>query len=73
MVANSSNGIAEVLTFKTGTINIVDRQKGRLKADSIIYCELTKKLIKLAIEKLYGHQFKKVLHYEQKPYVKVMQ
>ena len=68
VVGNSSSGLAEAPTFKIGTINIGDRQKGRLKAESIIDCEPTKKSIKLAIDKLYGHKFQKDIHSVQNPY-----
>jgi len=68
VVGNSSSGLAEAPTFKIGTINIGDRQKGRLKVESIIDCEPTKKSIKLAIDKLYGHKFQKDLHSVQNPY-----
>ncbi|WP_428024988.1 UDP-N-acetylglucosamine 2-epimerase [Arcobacter sp.] len=36
IVGNSSSGIIEAPSFKIATINIGDRQKGRLKANSII-------------------------------------
>jgi UDP-hydrolysing UDP-N-acetyl-D-glucosamine 2-epimerase len=39
VVGNSSSGILEVPSLKTPTVNIGDRQKGRLRADSIIDCE----------------------------------
>ena len=68
VVGNSSSGLAEAPTFKIGTINIGDRQKGRLKAESIIDCEPTKKSIRLAIDKLYGHKFQKDIHSVQNPY-----
>ena len=68
VVGNSSSGLAEAPTFKIGTINIGDRQKGRLKAESVIDCEPTKKSIKLAIDKLYGHKFQKNLHSVQNLY-----
>ena len=68
VIGNSSSGLAEAPTFKIGTINIGDRQKGRLKAESIIDCEPTKKSIKLAIDKLYGHKFQKDIHSVQNPY-----
>jgi GDP/UDP-N,N'-diacetylbacillosamine 2-epimerase (hydrolysing) len=38
VVGNSSSGIIEAPTFGTPTINIGDRQKGRLMAESIICC-----------------------------------
>jgi len=68
VIGNSSSGLAEAPTFKIGTINIGDRQKGRLKAESIIDCEPTKKSIRLAIDKLYGHKFQNDIHSVQNPY-----
>ena len=68
VIGNSSSGLAEAPTFKIGTINIGDRQKGRLKSESVIECDPTKKSIKLAIDKLYDHKFQKDLHSVQNPY-----
>ena len=68
MVGNSSSGLAEVPTFKKGTINIGDRQKGRLKADSIIDCEPNKKSIINAIQKLYTPAFQNKLSSVKNPY-----
>ena len=36
VIGNSSSGLLEVPTFKKGTINIGDRQKGRICAKSVI-------------------------------------
>ena len=38
VVGNSSSGLAEVPSFRKPTINIGDRQRGRLKAESVIDC-----------------------------------
>ena len=38
VIGNSSSGIYEAPSFKIATINIGDRQKGRIQADSIINC-----------------------------------
>jgi UDP-N-acetylglucosamine 2-epimerase (non-hydrolysing)/GDP/UDP-N,N'-diacetylbacillosamine 2-epimerase (hydrolysing) len=38
VVGNSSSGLYEVPSFKKPTVNIGDRQKGRLQADSVINC-----------------------------------
>ncbi len=38
VVGNSSSGLYEVPSFKKPTVNIGDRQKGRLQASSIINC-----------------------------------
>ena len=36
VIGNSSSGIIEVPSFKKGTINIGDRQRGRLKAKALL-------------------------------------
>jgi GDP/UDP-N,N'-diacetylbacillosamine 2-epimerase (hydrolysing) len=43
VIGNSSSGIIEVPSFHVPTINIGDRQKGRLMADSVINCNPTTK------------------------------
>ena len=68
VVGNSSSGLAEAPTFKIGTINIGDRQKGRLKADSVIDCEPTKESIERAINTLYSDEFKTILSNVKNPY-----
>ena len=68
IVGNSSSGLLEAPTFKIGTINIGDRQKGRLKSDSIINCIPTKESIKDSIEKLYSHRFRESLYSAKNPY-----
>ena len=61
VVGNSSSGLAEAPTFKIGIINIGDRQKGRLKAKSVIDCEPTNESIQKSIDKLYSVNFQKML------------
>ncbi len=68
IVGNSSSGLAEGPTFKIGTINIGDRQKGRLKAGSIIDCNPDQKSITKAIKKLNSKGFQKKLKSIQNPY-----
>jgi len=68
VVGNSSSGLIEAPTFKKGTINIGDRQRGRLKADSVIDCEPNKNDILLAIDQLYSSNFKKILDNVENPY-----
>lgn len=45
VIGNSSSGIIEAPTFKVPTVNIGDRQKGRIQAESVINCEPTKDTI----------------------------
>jgi GDP/UDP-N,N'-diacetylbacillosamine 2-epimerase (hydrolysing) len=61
VVGNSSSGLTEVPSFAKGTINIGDRQKGRLKADSVIDCEPEKESITAALEKLYSDEFQETI------------
>ena len=68
VVGNSSSGLAEAPSFNIGTINIGDRQKGRLKAASVIDCEPTKSAILEAIERLYSAAFKRSLDTVTNPY-----
>ena len=67
-VGNSSSGLAEAPTFKIGTINIGDRQRGRIKADSVIDCEPSKESILIAIRKLYSKAFQAKLKNVKNPY-----
>lgn len=68
MVGNSSSGLIEAPSFKLGTINIGDRQKGRIKASSVIDCEPNLQSILDAFEKLYSNQFQESLEFTQNPY-----
>ena len=51
VVGNSSSGLFEVPSFKKPTINIGDRQKGRIKSKSVIDCGINRKEILMAISK----------------------
>jgi len=70
VVGNSSSGIVEAPSFKIGTINIGDRQEGRIKALSIIDCDPSKDSIRKGFEILYGSDFKKNLKSVVSPYGK---
>lgn len=60
VVGNSSSGIVEASSFKIGTINIGDRQKGRVQPKSVINCKPKKEDILMSLEKLYSIDFKKI-------------
>ena len=51
VVGNSSSGIIEAPRFGIGTVNIGDRQQGRVRASSIIDCDPNVESIKAAISK----------------------
>jgi GDP/UDP-N,N'-diacetylbacillosamine 2-epimerase (hydrolysing) len=68
VVGNSSSGLTEVPSFKKGTINIGNRQLGRLHASSVINCEPRKPLIMAALKKLYSEDFRASLQTTLNPY-----
>jgi GDP/UDP-N,N'-diacetylbacillosamine 2-epimerase (hydrolysing) len=68
VVGNSSSGLTEVPSFKKGAINIGDRQRGRLIAQSVINCEPTRESIKSALIKLYSADFQASLRDVKNPY-----
>ena len=68
VVGNSSSGLTEVPTFRKGTINIGDRQRGRLKAKSVIDCDPKETSISSAIQKLYSTEFQNKLTTVKNPY-----
>ena len=70
VIGNSSSGLMEVPSFKVGTINIGNRQKGRMRGSSVIDCLPKKKDIKNSIEKIYSEQFQNLLKDVKNPYDK---
>ena len=70
VVGNSSSGISEVPSLGKFTINIGDRQKGRLFAKSIINCKPSKKSINKSFKKIYDKNYQKNLTNLVNPYYK---
>jgi GDP/UDP-N,N'-diacetylbacillosamine 2-epimerase (hydrolysing) len=68
VVGNSSSGLIEASSFKIATINIGDRQKGRIKAKSVINCLPKKNNIKNSFKKIYSKDFQKLLNNVKNPY-----
>jgi GDP/UDP-N,N'-diacetylbacillosamine 2-epimerase (hydrolysing) len=68
VIGNSSSGIMEVPSFKKGTVNIGIRQKGRIRAESVIDCDPLEKSIRSAIHKLYSPEFIRILKNVVNPY-----
>lgn len=68
VVGNSSSGLAEVPSFKKGTINIGDRQRGRLRALSVIDCEPDHASILAALRHLFSTEFQQKLQTVENPY-----
>lgn len=70
VIGNSSSGIIETPSFKIPTINIGDRQKGRVQAQSIINCEANSQSINDAIIKALSPEFLESLKDVSNPYEK---
>jgi GDP/UDP-N,N'-diacetylbacillosamine 2-epimerase (hydrolysing) len=68
VIGNSSSGIIEVPSFKKPTVNIWDRQQGRIEAKSVISCNPEKKLIIEAINLALSEEFQNQLHSIKNPY-----
>lgn len=68
VVGNSSSGLGEAPSFKIGTINIGDRQKGRIKATSVIDCDPTEDSILQAFSTLFSKDFQHKLPSTINPY-----
>ncbi len=68
VVGNSSSGLTEVPSFRKGTINIGDRQRGRLRAESVIDCSPDEKSIDDALKRLYSSDFQQKLAKSSNPY-----
>ena len=68
MIGNSSSGLLEMPTFKKPTINIGNRQLGRLQSKTVVNVDPKKKLIIKAIDKIYSLKFKKILKNTKNPY-----
>ena len=60
--------LAEAPSFGKGTVNIGDRQQGRLKAHSVIDCDPEQRSIASALEKLYSPAFQTMLASVRNPY-----
>jgi GDP/UDP-N,N'-diacetylbacillosamine 2-epimerase (hydrolysing) len=68
VVGNSSSGLIEVPSFKIPTINIGDRQKGRIHAQTVIHCEAMRKDIIKAINEGFSREFRESIKNVVNPY-----
>ncbi len=70
VIGNSSSGMAEVPYFKKPTINIGNRQDGRIRVKSIIDVKMEEKNINNAIKKIFARNFRLEFKNIQSPYGK---
>lgn len=68
VIGNSSSGIIETPAFRIPTINIGDRQRGRLQSKSIINCSTDSESIIAAIKKARSSIFKEICKTVISPY-----
>lgn len=68
VVGNSSSGLLEAPTFRKPTVNIGDRQSGRLKAHSVIDCAPDRASISAALRKALSTEFTHSIRDAQNPY-----
>lgn len=68
VVGNSSSGIVEAPTFGLATVNIGDRQKGRLMATSIVNCEPESDAIEAAVREVLSDDFRALARETENPY-----
>jgi GDP/UDP-N,N'-diacetylbacillosamine 2-epimerase (hydrolysing) len=68
VVGNSSSGLIEVPSLGKGTVNIGDRQRGRLKAASVIDSAPERSAIGAALQHLYSPTFQAQLSTVRNPY-----
>ena len=68
VIGNSSSGIVEVPYFNVPTINVGDRQKGRLAPQSVINCSSEKDSILAAIQQAFDPEFKKEITHQKQIY-----
>jgi len=69
VVGNSSSGIIEAPSFKVPTINIGDRQKGRIRAENVIDVPCRKEDILAALRRaLYDEHFRRQVQRVKNPY-----
>jgi len=68
VVGNSSSGLLEAPAFKIPTIDIGDRQRGRLCAASVLHCPPQAEAIQAALEKVWSGELAETLANLHQPY-----
>ncbi len=68
VIGNSSSGIIEVPSFHKPTVNIGNRQQGRIAAESVIHCGYSCKEIETAMETALSKEFNNQILKCKNPY-----
>ena len=70
VVGNSSSGLVEVPSFGIPTLNIGDRQKGRMAADSVFNCKTDKQAVLKGLDIVMSEEFRQKAAAIHNPYDK---
>lgn len=70
VIGNSSSGILEVPSMGIPTLNIGDRQKGRISAPSVVNCGTSLNEISKGLDKVLSHEIKQIAKMKDNPYMK---
>jgi len=68
ILGNSSSGLLEAPALHSATVNVGDRQRGRLRSLSVIDCEERKEAIVAALQKALSPGFRNLLKDAASPY-----
>lgn len=68
LVGNSSSGLIEVPSLKVPTLNIGDRQKGRVRGESVIDVRVNSEEIASGMAKMLAEDFRKQVLQAENPY-----
>lgn len=68
VIGNSSSGLVEVPSFHIPTINIGDRQRGRIMGETVLSCEPYQQSIDNVISKALSHDFLEKIRNAKNPY-----
>ena len=70
VVGNSSSGLLEVPSFGIPTLNIGDRQNGRIAAESVYNCASDKISVLEGLDKVLSKEFRELAYVVRNPYEK---
>ena len=70
VVGNSSSGLLEVPSFGIPTLNIGDRQNGRIDCESVYHCDTDKQSILEGLDKVMSKEFRELAYVVRNPYEK---
>lgn len=70
VVGNSSSGLLEVPSFGIPTLNIGDRQNGRIAAESVYNCDPDEESVLNGLDKVLSKEFRELAYVVRNPYEK---